>query len=117
MMGTFNLDNVLDMKMIGSGVYGKIYQGQHESKQIVVKIMDDQVDEEDVIKEASFLRRLSHTNVVKYIGIDQIKNAIMLEYLYFDLKFCGWDKKLSSLDKVLNEISANGFVIVGISLT
>lgn len=54
----------------------------------MVKILAD-AEQSDVLKEAKFLHRLNHINVVDFVAICPLKKAIMLEYMAFDMKEFG----------------------------
>ena len=53
------------MSMIGQGSFGKIYRGIYNAEK-VVKVFED-VDNEDICQEATFLNKLAHPNVVQFV--------------------------------------------------
>ena len=58
--------------MIGSGGYGKVCFGRYNNKEVVVKILAD-AEQSDVLKEAKFLHRLNHVNIVNFVAICPLK--------------------------------------------
>ena len=64
------------------------------------------VDEEDVKREASFLNKLTHPNIVQFKSICLEESSIMLEYMAFDSKKyrenCGVHSlnELKTVDKI-----------------
>ncbi|CAL9247361.1 unnamed protein product [Arabidopsis halleri] len=72
------------------GKYSQIYHGEYEGKAVALKIItvpEDSDDrfldaclEKEFIKEATLLSRLSHPNVVKFVGVNT-GNCIIAEYV------------------------------------
>lgn len=103
----FTLKDVKDKVLIGEGGFGKVYKGDFLGEVVVVKVLSH-VTKSDVEKEAKFLRKFSHKNVLGLRGFDIRSTAIMLELMEFD--FTKFGKKgivVHSLDGFLKEIADN----------
>ena len=103
---TFDYRDVTANTLIGSGSFGKVFHGKYKGRDIALKELAD-AEEKDVIKEARFLTKLKHPNLVDFHGICVHRKALMLEYAYFDLTLFGLKKGVSSLDELLLEISSH----------
>ena len=81
----------------------EVYHGVYKGKDIAVKKCED-AEEGDIIKEARFIHKLQHKNLVKFNAVCVAEKALMLEYVAFDLSAFGIDKKVSGLDVLLAEL-------------
>ena len=81
----FNYDEVSEKVLIGQGGYGKIFKDKFNSEVVALKVMD-YVDEEGIKKEAKFLPKLNHPNIVQIKGICLTESYIMMESMSLDLQ-------------------------------
>ena len=105
----FMYNEVKKENLIGAGSYGKVFKAKYDSKDVVLKELDD-VEEKDLIKEAKFHNKLSHPNVVKFFALSKEPKALMLEYVFFDMSPFGGHGGVSSLDSLLLELDKMHFV-------
>lgn len=104
----FVYNDIKKEHLIGAGSYGKVFKAKHDSKDVVLKELDD-VEEKDLIKEAKFHNELSHPNVVKFFAICKEPKALMLEYVFFNMSPFGGHDRISSLDGLLLELDKMHF--------
>ena len=75
-----------EKQLIGQGAYGRIYtKGNISRIKIVLKVLED-LEEEDMKREARFLSKSIHPNIVQFKSICLEESSIMLKYMAFDLK-------------------------------
>ena len=77
---SFQYHQILQKQLIGQGAYGRIYKGEYQLQEVLTVLQD--IDEE---REASFLSKLIHPNIVHFKSIS-LQSSIMLEYMAFDFK-------------------------------
>ena len=74
----------------------------------MLKVLED-IDEEDVKREASFLSKLIHPNIVQFKSICLEERSIVLEYMAFDFKKYGVNWKVHSLNELIKQLTKSKF--------
>ena len=100
----FDYDEVAEKVLIGQRGYGKIFNGKFNSKLVAFKVMDD-VDEENIKKEAKFLAKLNHPNILQIKGICLTERCIMMEFMSLDLQRYGSINVVHSVNDLLLQLS------------
>ena len=109
----FDLNKLVVKERIGQGSFSNVFTamfkapGSEETETVVVKKMSNVLDQEErklFSKEVAILHGLNHTNVVKFKAVCYKPQAMMLEYICFDLKPFGQDICVSALSDFLLEI-------------
>ena len=93
--------------MVGQGAYGKIFKGKCGSDIAALKVFSF-VEDDDIIKEAKFLSRLNHPNIVQVKGICLQESCMMLEYILFDLKQYGSNSQVHSIQGLMKYLARPG---------
>ena len=81
----------------------KILSANYLGNKVVLKELIE-TDHEDIIKEARFLQKLSHKNIIDFIGMDLDWKTLVLRYMCFDLSPFGMQKQVNSLDGLIKEL-------------
>ena len=90
--------------LIGQGGYGKIFKDKFNSEFVVLKLMY-YLDEEDMKKEAKFLAKLNHPNIVQIKGICLTESCIMMVFMSLDLQRYGSINAVHSVNDPLLQLS------------
>ena len=95
----------------------RIYKGEYQSQEVVLKVLQD-IDEGDMKREASFLSKLIHPNIVQFKSICLEERSIMLEYIAFDFIRYGVNCKVHLLNELIKQLTKSKFtgyenIIVG----
>ena len=100
----FEYDDVSDKVLIGQGGYGELFKGKRGSELVALKVMD-YVDDEDIKKEAKFLTKLNHPNVIQVKSICLSESCIMMEFMILYLKPYGSNTQVHSANDLLMQLS------------
>ena len=119
----FKFSELRNKDEIGRGGLAAVFTAESpiNKEKIVVKKFFDECDDDKtrckLIKEAKLLHTLDHPNLVCLKGLCSDQNAILLEYVCFNLKPFGLDKTVTCLKDLLQyfdkihcaQISSNVF--------
>ena len=81
----FNYNEVSEKVLIGQGGYGRVFKGKFNLEFVALKVMD-YIDKEDIKKEAKFLAKLNHPNIVQVKNICLTESCRMMEFMSLDLQ-------------------------------
>jgi len=103
-------DIVLD-KPIGKGSYGEVFKASYNGKIVAVKRCkkDNQRSNEDQLKEALFMREVSHNNIVNLEGFYWSKDGtfyMVMEYFPFTMQDVLRQKKKINIWSILTDIAS-----------
>lgn len=101
-------NNIRNKALIGEGGFGKILSANYRGNKVVLKEMIE-TDHEDIIKEARFLQKLNHKNIIDFIGMDLDSKTLVLRYMCFDLSTFGIQRQVNSLDGLIKELGPATF--------
>ena len=68
-------EDVHKKKMLGSGGFGDIYAADYLGFRVILKVLSV-AENEETVKEARFLQKLKHLNIVEFIGMELDKKNI-----------------------------------------
>lgn len=103
----FQKSDFTDLKLIGQGSFGKVFHGQKNGSNFVIKELTEQnpsqEDERLFIKEAEMLKLVQgHENIVQIRGFSSIDFAILLDFVTFSFSTLGIEyEAVSSLKAFL----------------
>ena len=69
----------------------------------------EDIDQEDVKREASFLSKLIHPNIVKFKGICLEESSVILECMTFDFKKYEVNCSIHSLNELIKQLTKSKF--------
>ena len=55
--------------MLGSGGFGDKYAADYLESRVILKVLSE-AENEEIVKEARFLRKLKHPNIGEFIGME-----------------------------------------------
>ena len=98
---TFDWNLIENAKELGSGAFGTVYTAEYgnEKKVVVVKKLKSEANDAKsrFVKEAKMMSQIQHVNVPKFMGFSDTPYSVMLEFVMFDFRPFGLDKKVSNL--------------------
>ena len=100
----FDYNEASEKVLIGQGEYGKIFKSKFNSEFVALKVMD-YIDEKDIKKEAKFLAKLNHPNIIQIKGICLTESCIMMEFMWLDLQLYRSINVVHSVNDLLLQLS------------
>ena len=68
-VANFRYENLHNNKILGSGGFGDIYDADYLGPRVILEVLSE-AENEEIVKEARFLQKLKHPNIVEFIGME-----------------------------------------------
>ena len=94
---------------LGSGSYSNVHLYKTTTgENVALKLFRSSCSSKAIYKEAVILKQAKHPNIVNLLGLSSaMPDALMLEYVSFDLCLFGSNTKVSSLSELLSFLDDN----------
>ena len=94
---------------LGSGSFSNVHlYNTTTGENVALKLFRSSCSSKAIYKEAVILKQAKHPNIVNLLGLSAAKpDALMLEYVSFDLSLFGSNTKVSSLSELLSFLDDN----------
>ena len=100
---SFSYDSFDGLRLVGAGAFGDVYCGNYKDEKVCIKVLKHS-ERRSVLREARFLYKLNHKNIVNFYAVDPKSKAIMMEFLMFDFTPCGLNESVSNVSEFLEKI-------------